>query len=256
MNDATNTLTPALVTAGNYSIKEAARLVSKALQASLNPSNDLEYRDLLATYRSEPQFRNWVSEITTGLDLTVLDVSERGLFIAPSGPASRFAYRLGDFRSSMNEGEKSALVLAHIAIASVFFPTTDSIDNDDHLVNPASVAQLRDALLNMAASLGARADEHSEQSIDLEMIQPGWHLIKGLPVSLPKAQKASTSSVVGLIKIALNNLKEAGMVRLHLEAQEETMETYTPTHRYRVQLRELTLRKLLEIAREANQGKQ
>lgn len=242
---------------GSYSIRQAARLVGKALQPTLSPCNDTEYRELLAMYRAELPFREWVEEIICGLDLSLLDVTERGLMVAPSGPSSRFAYKLGDFRSSMDQGEKAALVLAHVAIAAVFFPTTDSIDSEDQLVNPASIAQIRDALLNMTAGLkNLNKDQNEGESGEVEMVQPGWALINGLPVSLPKAQKASMNSVVGLIKIALNNLKEAGMVRTHIESEEETMETYTPTHRYRVQLRELTVRRLLEIAREANRDNQ
>lgn len=234
-------------------IRNAAKLVNKALQPSLNPACDVEYRALLAAYRSEANFRECVEEIVCGLDLKVLDMTEKGLFIAPNGPASRFSYRLSDFRASLSESEKAALVLVHIAIAAVFFPTTDSIDNEDELINPASIAQFRDALLNMAQSLKDN-EEKQELSHELEMVQRGWELINGLPISLPKAQKASTSSVVGLIKIALNHLKEAAMVRVHLESMEETMETYTPTYRYRVQLRELTVRQLLEVARQANRG--
>lgn len=236
----------------SISIRNAAKLISKALQSSSTPLNDVEYRELLAIYRAEASFRDWVDEIIVGLDLKLLDVTEKGLFVAPNGPTSRFAFKLSDFRSSMEQSEKAALVLAHIAIAAVFFPTTESVDNDEQISNPASIAQLRDALINMAVSLKG---QNEDSSGEIEMVQPGWSLINGLPVAQPNAQKASTHSVVGIIKIALNNLKDAGMVRVHLESHEESLETYTPTHRYRVQLREMTVRKLLEIARQSNQGK-
>lgn len=62
----------------------AGRLLYKALQTTLAPANDLEYRDLLAQYRADPHFAQQVTEFAQGMELTILDVSERGLIVVPA----------------------------------------------------------------------------------------------------------------------------------------------------------------------------
>lgn len=43
-------------------------------------------------------------------------------------------------------------------------------------------------------------------------------------------------------------MAQSGLVRLDRDAEDETAATYTPTFRLRVQLRELALRRLYEMA--------
>src|SRR5574337_1550196 len=136
-------------------VKNAACLIYKALHANLSPANDTGYRELIALYRADAQFRHLVENIATGLQLQVLDSSElRGLIVAPASRDSRFAVRLSDIRSSgMDVAQKAALVLAHIAVAAVFFPTTDALDDDGYSPPPATVALCRDTLLLLAKRL-------------------------------------------------------------------------------------------------------
>ena len=42
-----------------------------------------------------------------------------------------------------------------------------------------------------------------------------------------------------------------GLVRLDRDADDDASVTYTPTHRLRIQLRELALRRLFDLAQEA-----
>ncbi len=53
----------------------------------------------------------------------------------------------------MTPDQKAALVLAHIAIAAAFFPTTDGLDDDNYSPPPASVATCRDTLYALARRL-------------------------------------------------------------------------------------------------------
>ncbi|WP_321912302.1 hypothetical protein [Burkholderia cepacia] len=224
----------------------AARLIYKALHTSLSPINDAEYRGLLALYRADPTFYQHVLDIASGMELRILDASEqRGLIVVPASRESKFAIRLTDIRSGMGVEQKASLVLAHIAVAAVFYPTTDGLDDDNYSAPPASVGMCRDALY----ALSRRLKETSDLPADIPPeLAPGWESISAMPVAIPAGQRASAASVVGVIKLALNQMAQNGLVRLDRDAEEDAAVTYTPTHRLRVQLRELALRRLYEMA--------
>lgn len=231
-----------------YGVRHAARLVYKALHTGLVPANDQEYRELLGQYRANPAFATDVQDVATGLDLIVLDVSERGLVIVPSSRDSRFALRMTDIRVGMDAAQKATLLLAHISIAAVFFPTTDGLEDDNYTPPPFSVSNFRDTLYALARRLKESANLPPDVPPELS---PGWEAVAAMPLVLPAGQRASINSLVGIIKLALGHMQANGLVRLDRDADEDVSVMYTPTNRLRVQLRELALRRLFDIAQEA-----
>jgi hypothetical protein len=227
--------------------KRAARLVYKALHTTLVAENDLEYRELLALYRADPEFAQAVADIAEGLELKVGDFSERGLVVLPASRESRFAFRLTDIRTGMPPEQKAALLLAHVAIASVFFPTTEGLEDDAYTPRPASIAQFRDALYGLARQLKQTEGSAIEMANELA---PGWEYLTSLPVAVPTAQRASFSSVVGLVRMALGYMTQNGLLLPSRDTGDDAAQ-YTPRYRLRVQLRELALRRLFEIAQRA-----
>lgn len=226
--------------------REATRLIYKALHLGLSPANDLEYRELLAKYRADGSFAEAVEGAASGLELVILDVSERGLIVAPSSRESRFSLRLTDLRQHLSGDQKVALAMAHLAISAVFFPTTDRLEDDAKTPLPATVGRFRDTLL----SLVNRLADAGMLDVSTEELLPGWGLLKRLPPVNPKAERASTNSVEGFVKLALKQMAEYGLVRLERESEDEAQALYTATHRLRVHLRELTLPRLFELTRE------
>ncbi|CAJ0780694.1 hypothetical protein LMG18090_01224 [Ralstonia mannitolilytica] len=227
--------------------REATRLLYKALHLGLTPANDLEYRELLARYRADGAFAETVEEAASGLELTILDVSERGLIVAPSSRESRFSLRLTDLRQHLSGDQKVALAMAHLAISAVFFPTTDRLEDDAKTPLPATVGRFRDTLLSLVNRLAdaGLSDESAEEFLT------GWALLKRLPPVNPKAERAATNSVEGFVKLALKQMAEYGLVRLERVSEDEAQTLYTATHRLRVHLRELTLPRLFELTRES-----
>jgi hypothetical protein len=226
-------------------VRNAARLVYKALHTALSPVNDAQYRELLDLYRADPKFAANAQDIAAGMELAILDFSERGLIIVPTSRDSKFAVRIADIRSNLKPEQKAALVLAHVAIASVLFPTTEGLEDDNYIPPPASVGEFRDALHALARRL-KDAGENIED-VPPELV-PGWDCICALPSALPNSQRATPNSVTGMVGLALTNMVSSGLARLDREAADESQVTYTATHRLRVQLRELTLRRLFELA--------
>ncbi len=230
-------------------VKSAARLVYKALHTNLSPVNDPEYRELIALARALPEFRQQVEDVACGMELQILDISEmRGMTAAASTPESRFAMRLSDIRVGMDVQQKCALVLAHVAIAAVFFPTTDVLDDDSYTPPPASIAACRETLYALAKRLKETQELPQEIPIDLA---PGWEAICAMAPAMRDGQRASVASIAGVTKIALNQMAANGLVRLDRGGDDDASTAYTATHRMRVQLRELALRRLYEMAQRA-----
>ncbi|MEG1833725.1 MAG: hypothetical protein RR240_10360 [Burkholderiaceae bacterium] len=228
-------------------VRQAARLVYKSLKPNHVPANDLEYRELLALHRADPSFRELVTDVAEGLELIVLDVSDsRGMVMAPSSRQSHFALRLSNLRSVLSSEQKAALLLAHLAIAAVFFPTTEGLEDDQYTPPPASVGQFRDTLLTLARRLNQVPLEATELG---EAAQPACHSLLLLPVSKPGEVRASMSSVLGIVRSALAHMTDGGLVRIEREGADDRA-TYTPRHPLRVQLRELGLRRSFELAQQ------
>lgn len=228
--------------------REASTLIYKSLGAHNTSRNDAEYRTLLAKYRSDREFAETVKGIADGFEIAILDVSERGLVIAPSGRESRFAIRLSDLRLNMNEEQKVAMVLTHLTIGAAFYPTTDFLDDESRTPFPVTMGQIRDKLKSTAQGLQLAAEGDSYPT---EELRPGWSLIVALPDAIPGAARASLSSLEGIVKICLTRMQEYGLIRK--EGKEEIVETtsFTPTHQFRIQLRELTLPRLFQASIEA-----
>ena len=233
--------------------REAARLLYKALHVTGSPANDLEYRELLSRYRADGAFAELVQEQAVGMEIVILDVSERGLIIAPSSRESRFSLRMTDLRQHLSREQKIALVLAHLAISAVFFPTTDRVEDDSKTPLPATVARFRDTLLSLVNRLAEREPEQSNDPLEEDLVL-GWQLLKRLPAVNPRAERASTTSIEGFVKLALKQMTEYGLVRLERHSEDEAQSLYTATHRLRVHLRELTLPRLFHLTRDALAG--
>lgn len=237
--------------------REAARLLAKALQPGLAPVNDPEYRELLAEYRGNIDFARLVDDVCTGLELIVLDVSERGIIVAPTTRESRFSLRMADLRQNLANDQKVALLMAHLAVCTVFYPTTLMLEDDALTPLPASITQIRDALLSLTARLATAAEEKEEKEEKDEAkpeadeaeidLRPGWELLRRLPPVDPKAERASTSSVEGFIRMALSHMHRYNLVRLERGKEGDAQSLYTPTHRLRVHLRELTWPRLFTL---------
>lgn len=232
------------------SIQNAAALIYKAVNVGLATSADAAYRELTALYLADPGFRQTCELIAGGLQLMILDAVEtRGMVVVPASRESAFAVRMSDIRqTAMDQSQKAALVLAHIAICAVYFPTSDGLDDDTLDPAPATLATCRDTLYSLASRL-KQANDDQELTPDIPpTLQPGWEAVCALPLTLRDAVRAGTNSVSGIVKIALNQMKDGGLVRLDRDNEDDQQAAYTATRRLRVQLREIGLKRLFEMS--------
>lgn len=225
---------------------DASRLLYKALQINLSPANDAEYRELLARYRSNPVLKQVLAEVAEGMQLQVLDVSERGLIVAPTGKESRFSLRMSDLRKQpMSEEQKVATALCMLAISAVFYPTQELLDDESRFPIPARVPKFRDSLLVLAERM---KEQDGDDNLVIEEMRPGWGYILQIAPMQPDRPN-SISSVDGLIRMVLRQMKESGLVTATRGDDDDDSRDFTPTHRLRINLRERTLPRLFDYIR-------
>lgn len=225
--------------------QKAVRLLRKGLSPRASASRgDTEYGLLLAHWRADPEFRNLVEELAPMLELRVIDALEHAIVLAPLGPDSVFAATLSDLRRDLGEISRGALALVHIAVAATFFPTAAVLegmqeDNAELSATPARIA----ALLREQCQ---HLEDASSDDPDLQEagLVEAWRELLRLPETRPDgSQRASLGSLVGMVKLVLNQLNDHGMVQT-LETAEG--DTYMPTPRYRLQVRELAAHELFD----------
>lgn len=225
---------------------DASRLLYKALQINLSPANDAEYRELLARYRSNPVLKQVLAEVAEGMQLQVLDVSERGLIVAPTGKESRFSLRMSDLRKQpMSEEQKVATALCMLAISAVFYPTQELLDDESRFPIPARAPKFRDSLLVLAERM---KEQDGDDNLVIEEMRPGWGYILQIAPMQPHRPN-SISSVDGLIRMVLRQMKESGLVTATRGDDDDDSRDFTPTHRLRINLRERTLPRLFDYIR-------
>lgn len=225
----------------------AARLVYKGLQPKLVPVNDKEYRDLIALYEGQPEFRRMVDEVAIGLELSTLSVGPSGAVFMPASADSRFAIRLTDIKAGMSVEEKAQMVLVHVAIAAMFYPTAEKLNDDSYDAPPVSEADTVSALKAICQEFSRRSGEQSAHSLPKEL-EPGWQSILAKPESRPEQLRKTSSTLDGLVAGVFKQLQDNGLVRLD---SDEGSPRYTTAWRYTVQLRELIVNVVFQAAREA-----
>ena len=225
--------------------QKAVLLLNKGLSPRISAlRGDVDYRQLLAHWRADPEFRQLVHDLAPMLGLRVIDVLEHAIVLAPFGPDSVFAATLTDLRPGIGEMSRGALALVHVAIAATFFPTAVALTGaqDDFAEVSATPTRIAAILREHCGRLEAESGD------DPELAEAGlaeaWRELARLPDTRPAgSQRAALSSLAGMVKLVLNQLYEHGMVQTLDTAEGET---YIPTPRYRLQVRELAANELFE----------
>lgn len=225
----------------------AARLVYKGLQPKLVPANDKEYRDLVALYEGQPEYRRMVDEVAIGLELSTLSVGPSGAVFVPASAESRFALRLTDIKAGMSQEDKAQLVLAHVAIAAMFYPTAEKLNDESYSAPPVSEIDTVSSLKAICQEFSRRAGDQGVHSLPKEL-EPGWQNILSKPESRPEQLRKTSGTLDGLVAGVFKQLQDNGLVRLD---SDEGSPRYTTTWRYAVQLRELIVNTVFQAAREA-----
>lgn len=225
--------------------QKAVLLLNKGLSPRLSALHgDSDYQQLLAHWRADPEFRKLVEDLAPMLGLRVVDVLEYAIVLAPLGPGSVFAATLTDLRPGLGEMPRGALALVQIAIAATFFPTATELTGTQDDGAEVSVTPLRVATVLREHCQRLEAEAGDDPDLEDAGLVEAWRELARLPDARPDgSQRAALTSLAGMVKLVLNQLHEHGMVRTVDTGEGEA---YTPTPRYRLQVRELAANELFE----------
>ena len=234
-------------------LRDVGILITCALRPKHRPAADPVYREVLARYRTEPDFRNAAIYVLDGMDLQVLaEAAELGLILGPRRE-SLFAARLSDIPNVAGIEQRLLVGLIAAGIAAYAFPTAD--DFDDDRARWVRIADIERFLRETCESLKRDADA----PLDDEGLEEAWRIYERMPaVHRPDkgrtAGRLSPSCTTYWVANVLAWLTDQGMAR---QADRQGPDTYQLLERFRVQVREMAgheAYKLLAEARSRDAG--
>ncbi|HYV19367.1 MAG TPA: hypothetical protein VFC25_10100 [Verrucomicrobiae bacterium] len=228
----------------------AGRLVQWALRPLARPAQEAEYRELVERYFDDGTFRTTVRELTDGLGLQVLDVSEHGVVLAPQDD-SVFGLKPADFRSGSSKVDDRLLDgLAQIAIAATVFPRARDLDEDPDIVRaPVTVDEVEAQLRQLCERLSEEARGRDPNSEDERRgLIEAWRVyMQRLDTIETRDSRKAMRATRRIIEYSLDRLREFGcftQVRRGAEI------AWQPTRRYQVMVQQLAGTAIFQLVRE------
>lgn len=211
----------------------AAELIARGLTPRVRPARDSHYLELLERHRTDPDFRELVAEIASGLGLTVLDAGLSGIVLGP-GESSPFALRLADYRKNMSAEERTVHGLIHVAIAAWCYPTAAALLDED--VKRVSVNAV-ERYIRQAAERLREESPGDDPDADRPELEKAWRRYLRIPATRDTGDgRRGARTTAGMVAHALESLADQGLLQHESEADGGT---YRALDRYRVQVREL-----------------
>ncbi|MBQ8036442.1 MAG: hypothetical protein IJ268_05555 [Proteobacteria bacterium] len=224
----------------------AARLLQWGLQPRIRPIQNSEYRELVREYLNRSEFRDAVHEMSDGLGLYVLNVSEHGVVLSPR-EESVFWMRASEFRPGNSSADTRLLDgLVEITIAATVFPRARDLEDDVNRPRPpVTVDEIDDALRAICARF---KEEFADVDPDMDDVRTGlydaWRVYDNtLAQRETKDGREARNSSRRIIKYNLERLKEFGCFT---ETRYAGKEAWQPTRRYNVLVQELAASKLFD----------
>jgi len=174
------------------------------------------------------------------LGLVILAVNDRGLFLGAE-EHSVFAQRPSDFRGGRATADDRLLDgLVQVAIAATIYPRQQDLDEDALEAKPPITCHEVDGMLRrICAEYKQRvADSPDAASDDLARgFQEAWRVYEARPAARTTSQgNLAQNSTQGLIRKHLQQLVDQGCF---LVSGQEPQESFRPTLRYQIQVKQL-----------------
>ena len=237
----------------------AATLIQWGLQPRVRPIQNTEYRELIREYLNRSEFRDVVAEMSDGLGLYVLNVSEHGIVLSPR-EGSVFWMKASEFRSSNSSADVRLLDgLIQITIAATVFPRARDLEDDVNRPRPpVTVDEVDDSLRAICARL---KEEFATVDPNMDDIRTGlydaWRVYDNMQsVRETKDGREARNTTSRFIRYNLERLKEFGCFT---ETRYAGKQAWQPTRRYNVLVQELAASRLFDEVmkiKNANSGEE
>lgn len=225
---------------------KVGRLIGFGLQPKLNAARDEEYRELLALYRDDVDFRRAVNDTAEGQGLVVLGGDDQALILGARA-SSPFAARLEEYGGALRSGARQSeerLVhgLIQLALAAYVFPDAQALEQDGRVVR-VSALQLDSYLRDLCGLLGQeRRDE--DPPADYPEFEQAYRVYSRRHAARETSDgRGHASSTVQMTKRALEWLEAQSLVR---KASDDDEGTYQVLGRYRTLVRDLAGHQLFD----------
>jgi hypothetical protein len=209
------------------------RLLSYALDPKLTPAKHSDYADLVAMYRSDPEFASAMQRVAEGQGLIILECSPLlGLVLAASAE-SPYQQRLEDYVTTSAE-ERLLHGLIHLVIAATAFPNAQALETDDRL--PSVTAQeVHERLEFLARRFRAQVGEDADPPADAPLLEPVWRLIlRTRATDATPDGRSNPRTLLGMVRKALRFLEDQGLAEEVPLPKAEFPDTYRLRARYRL----------------------
>jgi hypothetical protein len=239
------------MTTGRDLVWHAGRLVQWGLRPLARPAQEAEYRELVERYFDDGTFRITVRELSDGLGLQVLDVSEHGVVLAPQ-EESIFALKAADFRPGSSKVDDRLLDgLAQVAIATTVFPRARDLDEDPDIVRaPVTVDEVEAQLRQLCEHLSQEARGAPDPSADDERrgLIEAWRVyMQRLDTMETRDSRKAMRATRRVIEYSLDRLREFGCFT---QVRQGADAAWQPTRRYQVMVQQLAGTTLFQLVRE------
>jgi hypothetical protein len=238
-------------------LRAAGQLIQYGLRPRLFPGQDRQYRELLARYRMELEFREVVDAVADGLGLGVAAAPELGLFLAAQ-PGSVFAYTLSSFRrdrgTSASYDDRLLHGLGMVAIVAYYYPSGRDLEYERH---PPATPRDVDHFLRAACEQLRDASDDADVRVDRSEFEQAWHLYlrQKEAVETPDGRRAQRGTLAVLDR-CFQMLESQGLVRRVREVGENP--PYVPMERLRLMVGAVAgnhaFEQLKRIRRERQEG--
>lgn len=212
--------------------RDAGRLIARALQTKLTPSQDLAYGELIAKYAIDPELRELTGALAEGLGLRIAaDSGVHGLIVVASedGP---FVSKMRDFQESMTQRDRITYGLLCMLLAAYVFPSVDALDAaleeaPTRIELPVAVAAIRKMCEQVIQTLPQAASGEDRPLLGAD------HLLALREVS----QTGDRSTLTAMLRKVCEHHTDTGLFQLEPTRGPETKDApavYRPRPHYRI----------------------
>jgi hypothetical protein len=239
---------------------KAGRLFHYAFSLRERPgAKNSEYVQLIEDYQNHPEIRCIFDQFADACMLEVLEVSTAGVFLAPKVAdrrnGSAFCYRLADYKTFDDPGDRVLHGVIQLVLASYVFPAPERLDDPiDSLGAAFRVSQFVEHLDQMLERFRQSCTRMPSDNPDEE---PVWQQLREMVLRMPTdSGRQPRHTLLRHVQTACSILEREGFFRKQ-EARPGDPEKYIPLPQYRVHVRHLAEhRRLYEFVAKLRAGLQ
>jgi hypothetical protein len=212
-------------------------LLAYAMQPTLRPGRNPEYRRVLARYRAEVDFRDATDAVLLGLGAKTLSDGDFGLVLGVEAE-SPLAFRYSDMPNTATRENRLLAGLVMVGLAAWAFPTPAELEDDR--VRRVPDVEFEAWLRQMCERLRVR--DAAGEVIPEEGLDEAWRVYADLPSTLVGDRgrgsgRLSPKCSLYWVRTTLGWLEGQGMANRAETTSTENV--WTLTERFRVQVKDM-----------------